>query len=280
MKETTKFDDFSGDKAISLAKTFAKDAYTKELGVVLSVAFSDIRNLPALGFNQDEPIPLKEYVKKWVSRYFSGYNGRPSKRHGKKSQTKPDPAVKLILRTRREDIDDNFADTLEKGHSLMMTIEGMVGNLLEEYLATILHPYGWYCCWGSTIDAVDFCKEDGSLLQVKTSNNSENSSSIRVRNGTEIRIWFRRFFNKANTFNWVALNEISAGTYSTKKILNENSGISLPGRSGRIPAASTSLKSAISKPFRWNCGNPQKQSNLSFRIGSIVIITTIALPAF
>lgn len=128
--------------------------------------------------------------------------------HGKKSQTKPDPAVKLILRTRREDIDDNFADTLEKGHSLMMTIEGMVGNLLEEYLATILHPYGWYCCWGSTIDAVDFCKEDGSLLQVKTSNNSENSSSIRVRNGTEIRIWFRRFFNKANTFNWVALNEI------------------------------------------------------------------------
>ena len=87
MKETTKFDDFSGDKAISLAKTFAKDAYTKELGVVLSVAFSDIRNLPALGFNQDEPIPLKEYVKKWVSRYFSGYNGRPSKRHGKKSQT-------------------------------------------------------------------------------------------------------------------------------------------------------------------------------------------------
>ena len=206
MKETTKFDDFSGEKAISLAKTFAKDAYTKELGVVLSVAFSDIRNLPALGFNQDEPIPLKEYVEKWVSRYLSGYNGRPSKRHGKKSQTKPDPAVKLILRTRREDIDDNFADTLEKGHSLMMTIEGMVGNLLEEYLATILHPYGWYCCWGSTIDAVDFCKEDGSLLQVKTSNNSENSSSIRVRNGTEIRIWFRRFFNKANTFNWVARN--------------------------------------------------------------------------
>ena len=48
-----------------------------------------------------------------------------SRHPGKKSQTKPDPAVKLILRTRREDIDDNFADTLEKGHSLMMTIEGM-----------------------------------------------------------------------------------------------------------------------------------------------------------
>ena len=34
MKETTKFDDFSGEKAISLAKTFAKDAYTKETTVV------------------------------------------------------------------------------------------------------------------------------------------------------------------------------------------------------------------------------------------------------
>ena len=95
MKETTNFDDFSVKKAISLAKTFAKDAYTKELGVVLSVAFRDIRNLPALKFNQNEPIPLKEYVKKWVARYLSGYNGRPSKRQGKKSQTKPDPAVKL-----------------------------------------------------------------------------------------------------------------------------------------------------------------------------------------
>lgn len=197
-----------------------------------------------------------------------------------KIQTKPDPAVKLILRTRREDIDDNFADTLEKGHSLMMTIEGMVGNLLEEYLATILHPYGWYCCWGSTIDAVDFCKEDGSLLQVKTSNNSENSSSIRVRNGTEIRIWFRRFFNKANTFNWVALNEIIGRDIFNEEDSERKFRDFITGRSGRIPAASTSLKSAISKLFRWNCGNPQKQSNLSFRIGSIVIITTIALPAF
>lgn len=36
----------------------------------------------------------------------------------------------------------------------------------------------------------------------------DDITDIRVRNGTEIRIWFRRFFNKANTFNWVALNEI------------------------------------------------------------------------
>lgn len=153
-----------------------------------------------------------------------------------------------------------------------MTIEGMVGNLLEEYLATILHPYGWYCCWGSTIDAVDFCKEDGSLLQVKTSNNSENSSSIRVRNGTEIRIWFRRFFNKANTFNWVALNEIIGRDIFNEEDSERKFGISLPGRSGRSRLHLLPEKCRI-ELFRWNCGNPQKQSNLSFRIGSIVIIS-------
>ena len=44
MKETTKFDDFSGEKAISLAKTFAKDAYTKELmnGVWIGVKSNSI----------------------------------------------------------------------------------------------------------------------------------------------------------------------------------------------------------------------------------------------
>ena len=136
MKETTNFDDFSVKKAISLAKTFAKDAYTKELGVVLSVAFRDIRNLPALKFNQNEPIPLKEYVKKWVARYLSGYNGRPSKRQGKKSQTKPDPAVKLILRTRREDIDDNFADNRGDGRQSARRISG--DNFTPVWLVLLL----------------------------------------------------------------------------------------------------------------------------------------------
>lgn len=35
-----------------------------------------------------------------------------------------------------------------------------------------------------------------------------NDVAYTSREETEIRIWFRRFFNKANTFNWVALNEI------------------------------------------------------------------------
>lgn len=124
-----------------------------------------------------------------------------------KSQTKPDPAVKLILEP-EEKISTTISQILLKRALPHDDNRGDGRQSARRISGDNLHPYGWYCCWGSTIDAVDFCKEDGSLLQVKTSNNSENSSSIRVRNGTEIRIWFRRFFNKANTFNWVALNEI------------------------------------------------------------------------
>ncbi|HRH64441.1 MAG TPA: SinI family restriction endonuclease, partial [Bacteroidia bacterium] len=61
---------------------------------------------------------------------------------------------------------------------------------------------GWCCCWGSTIDAVDFCKKDGSLIQIKNSDNSENSSSSRVRAGTTIKKWYRRKSTKQNTFFW------------------------------------------------------------------------------
>lgn len=61
---------------------------------------------------------------------------------------------------------------------------------------------------GSTIDAVDFCKADGSLLQIKTSDNSENSSSSRVRQGTPIGKWFRRFSRRPGVYNWESLNRM------------------------------------------------------------------------
>ena len=57
-------------------------------------------------------------------------------------------------------------------------------------------------------DAVDFCKADGSLLQIKTSDNSENSSSSRVRQGTPIGKWFRRFSRRPGVYNWESLNRM------------------------------------------------------------------------
>ena len=116
--------------------------------------------------------------------------------------------AKTILRARIPGLENNLADKIVAGHSLLMTIENNIGELLEEYLAVKLSPLGWYCCWGSTIDAVDFCKADGSLLQIKTSDNSENSSSSRVRQGTPIGKWFRRFSRRPGVYNWESLNRM------------------------------------------------------------------------
>ena len=62
-------------------------------------------------------------------------------------------------------------------------------------------------------------KEPWFALQVKNSDNSENSSSNKVRKGTKIKIkhWFRRF-SKKNKTNWDKLVEITG----CEKLSNEN----------------------------------------------------------
>ena len=212
MKDTYTFDVFDTDIALKHASDYAKEKFTTNLSVVLSVAFKDQKNLPTLRFKQKDEVVLKNYIKKWVDTFLKGYENRPTKRVGNKSATFPDSIVKLILSKRLPEISTETADSIEAGHSLMMTIENIVGDLLEEYLSIKLASEGWYCCWGSTIDAVDFCKSDGSLLQVKNSDNSENSSSSRVRAGTTIEKWFRRVSTKLDTHNWAKLNTMVGRT--------------------------------------------------------------------
>ena len=102
-----------------------------------------------------------------------------------------------------------------------MSAENIAGAFLEEYIAEQLISQGWHCCWGETMKSVDFCKFDGQLLQVKNSDNSENSSSKSVRDGTTIKKWFRRFSKTGGT-NWNKLNEL-VGIENEDDKLNENS---------------------------------------------------------
>jgi hypothetical protein len=208
VKESFRFDSFNINEAKRIAAQLAGQAYNTELETVLTVAFSDKRNLPTLRFSENKTVELVKYIEKWVYAYLRGYNNRPSNRVGSKSATFPDSIVKLIMQSRLPNIDNELADKIEGGHSLMMTIENLVGDMLEEYLSARLRENGWCCCWGSTIDAVDFCKADGSLIQVKNSDNSENSSSSRVRAGTEIQKWFRRVSTRADKYVWGSLNEM------------------------------------------------------------------------
>lgn len=206
MSSDEKFDVYSEEKAIEYGKLQAGDRWNNEVATVLLVALRDKRNLPRLGFKEKTIIHFQSYIEKWVIRYFKGFDGRPSVKEGNFSRTAPELIFGPILKKKLPNLQDNTINQVVIGHSLLMTIEGFVGLVLEEYLAVRIFDDGWFCCWGSTIDAVDFCKADGSLLQVKTSSNSENSSSVRVRNGTSIEVWKRRNATREGAYYWDELN--------------------------------------------------------------------------
>lgn len=120
--------------------------------------------------------------------------------------TVPDEMVSVILHEyfglAREDL-----ERAKQEHSLSMAAENLIGDLLERYLSTILEPRGWVWCSGATVRAIDFVRpptkktEDWRTLQVKNRDNSENSSSSAIRNGTTIEKWHRTFSKKKGS-NW------------------------------------------------------------------------------
>lgn len=106
------------------------------------------------------------------------------------------------------------SETIEKIHKTAMASENIVGDILERYIASVLEEFGWVWVAGSIIRAVDFIYKNNEnkwvLLQIKNRDNSENSSSSSIRNGTDIIKWFRSFSRKKET-NWKAFPYKPAG---------------------------------------------------------------------
>lgn len=125
--------------------------------------------------------------------------------------TVSDPMVGVVL---QEAYGYNASQTgrIETEHKHSMSAENTVGGLLERYLASVLEPHGWVWCAGDFVKAIDFIKLNSSgrweLLQVKNRDNSENSSSSAIRNGTDIEKWFRTFARTGKT-NWAAFPDAS-----------------------------------------------------------------------
>ncbi|MDH2998511.1 hypothetical protein A1D22_10925 [Pasteurellaceae bacterium LFhippo2] len=123
--------------------------------------------------------------------------------------TIPDVAVSNILGVVEGYSKDELA-YIQKVHSLSMAAENKIGELLERYLAEKLEPFGWVWCSGNFVRAIDFIKWDENTgwrtLQIKNRSNTENSSSITVRNGTAIEKWFRTYANpsksRVSNTNW------------------------------------------------------------------------------
>lgn len=148
-----------------------------------------------------------EVILKWTQKYKDGYETRISRRTSEVPGTLPDPIISLIIKEILPHLSDTQLNKISYAHRLSMSAENILGLLLEEYLAINLLSYKWHCAWGSTIKSVDFCSEDGKLLQVKNRSNSENSSSSKVRAGTDIFKWFR-INAQTGAYMWDDLNSI------------------------------------------------------------------------
>lgn len=149
---------------------------------------------------------FEDFARKWTNRFINGFENRPSKRTSNPIGTKHDPILDEII-SARTSISSEDLESIKYGHRLSMSAENIAGSLLEEFISYKLLKYKWHCCWGETMKSIDFCHEDGQLLQIKNSDNSENSSSKTVRDGTKIKYWFRRFSKTGNT-NWETLNAL------------------------------------------------------------------------
>ena len=156
-------------------------------------------------------------LKKWLQKYADGHANRISQRVVNLPRTVADPIVETIISCRLPHLKTDGLAKISFGHRLSMTAENVLGHLLEEFLANELAAFKWHCCWGETLRSVDFVNEDGRLLQVKNRSNSENSSSSRVRIGTEIEKWFRVNANSGK-YLWEDLNKL----HSTLNLSEEN----------------------------------------------------------
>jgi len=144
-------------------------------------------------------------IEKWVSAHFQDYNNRPSCRTSNPPGTKHDDALDMVINAKLSNLNNTDLQDIKWAHRLGMSAENIFGTILEEYLAEKLAPHGWFCAWGSVLKAVDFVSNNGDFLQIKSRNNTENSSSNKIRNGTNIKKWWR-FHATNGTTNWEELN--------------------------------------------------------------------------
>jgi hypothetical protein len=193
------------DSCLNEAQRFAGEAgyvWGDGTSIVFKVSCDPLFSPNFRGITSNE-----QAISKWVNSYFSDYNNRPSVRMSNPPGTIHDPALDLLINARLPHLHEIDLVNIKYAHRLGMSAENIFGTILEEYLASKLAPYHWYCAWGSVVKAVDFVSSEGHLLQVKSRNNTENSSSNKIRAGTTINKWWRFHATNGST-NWPALNTL------------------------------------------------------------------------
>lgn len=145
---------------------------------------------------------LEQFALKFFSERFANVRLSPP-------QTVPDNAVSLVLQL-AQGLTWQDTERIKVEHQWSMAAENLVGSLLERYIASEMEQYGWVWCAGNFVKAVDFVhlqNQTWTALQVKNRSNTENSSSSAIRNGSEIRKWFR-IYAKTGETNWLEFPDL------------------------------------------------------------------------
>ncbi len=185
------------------------DEHLKKVSILLDTKYSNYERPDGLEYvlqaaKHYDGLTL-DNIDKWLEKYLNGYKNRKSVTHGNPTKTYDDSINDVIINTIRADID---MKTINEASKLLKRSQMAIGNLLEEFLSEELASYGWYMAWGETVKSTDLVSNQNERLQVKNRNNTENSSSSQVRNGTEIIKW-HRLNAKNGTKYWSALVELT-----------------------------------------------------------------------
>ena len=198
------------DKVKDLVNKFAKELKIPphlHIEYALNVCIIKPGLAPDINKKREKKLSAEGCVKEWVKKFAQGYGKCISKQQAKPPQTKADTAVVRIIQ-KVAGCRAAGATRIMYAHRLGMSAENILGHLLEEFLFKKLASAGWVMAWGSTITAVDFCNSAGEVLQVKNRDNTENSSSNKVREGNEeISLWVRGNSKNGST-NWVDLKDL------------------------------------------------------------------------
>ena len=183
-------------------------ALAEKFGVVIRYLNENPFNASNLRQARGAAFGSPKYLEAAANQFIKG---RVSKSPAEPT-TIPDDMVSFILEN-YFGIAERDLERIKKEHALSMAAENIVGDLLERYLADELEKFGWVWVSGALIRGGDFILPpqngiDWVILQVKNRDNSENSSSAAIREGTNIEKWHRTFSRRPG-YNWDNFPHIS-----------------------------------------------------------------------
>ena len=184
-----------------------------DLDGIFEIVLAHRDRFPAINLKGD--CTLYSYIERWVKSCKNAIKNIPSCRNAKPKSSCVDPSIGMIVKTICG-LSDNDIEEGIKYHNLFMSAENIHGELLEEYIAFKIKPFGFIWCRGNAMAAIDFCNSNGTFsFQVKNRENTENSSSNKIRKESTIFIerWYRlgtksEKNKKVAVYKWDTLNKL------------------------------------------------------------------------